>query len=225
MNLVPSVTTILKIMAKPGLEQWKLEQMLLSALTLPRSPGEPERASIARIVADSKETAKQAAEAGTRLHESIEKWFAGDKSVEHKETALAFESAIASHFSTPVKHPWIVERSFATEGLFGGKVDMYATPDQYARDGIVIDTKSKDFGPGDKVDAYDEHLIQLAAYRAGLDLPKARCANVFVSRSHPGLVRIVEWTQDDLKRGWEMFAHLLALWKLKNDFKPWSLKI
>ena len=94
-----------------------------------------------------------------------------------------------------------------------------------ARDGIVIDTKSKDFGPGDKVDAYDEHLIQLAAYRAGLDLPKARCANVFVSRSHPGLVRIVECTQDDLKRGWEMFAHLLALWKLKNDFKPWSLKI
>ena len=36
LNLVPSVTTILKIAAKPGLEAWKLNQMLLAALTLPK---------------------------------------------------------------------------------------------------------------------------------------------------------------------------------------------
>ena len=50
MDLVPSVTTILKVAAKPGLEQWKLEQMLLSALTLPRAQDEQEKAYIARIV-------------------------------------------------------------------------------------------------------------------------------------------------------------------------------
>ena len=71
MDLVPSVSTVLKIAAKPGLEQWKLEQMLLAALTLPKAPDEPEKAYIARIVADSKETGKQAAEAGTRIHDEV----------------------------------------------------------------------------------------------------------------------------------------------------------
>ena len=54
MSLVPSVTTILKIAAKPGLEAWKQEQMLLAALTLPRLDGESEKDMVARIVADSK---------------------------------------------------------------------------------------------------------------------------------------------------------------------------
>ena len=34
MSLVPSVTTIINIAAKPGLEAWKLNQLLLAALTL-----------------------------------------------------------------------------------------------------------------------------------------------------------------------------------------------
>ena len=218
MNLVPSVTTVLKIAAKPGLEAWKQEQMLLAALTLPRTPQETEQAFIARIVADSKETGKQAAEAGTRIHESIEKWFEGKKEVEHKSIAQAVEETIFNHFKTHPDQPWLVERSFADTMGYGGKVDMYCVADEHAPTGIVLDVKSKDFGPDDKVDAYDEHLMQLSAYRHGLGVPHARCANVFVSRSHHGLVKVVEWSEADLVKGWEMFKCLLQFWKLKNDF-------
>ena len=218
MDLVPSVTTILKVAAKPGLEQWKLEQMLLAALTLPQRPDEPEKAYIARIVADSKETGKQAAELGTRIHESIESWFSGNKNVEHKSTASAFEEAIFNHFKTHPDQPWLTERSFASPLGFGGKVDLYCQPDATAPVGIVLDAKSKDFGPDDKVDAYDEHLMQLAAYRHGLGVPHARCANVFASRTHPGLIKVVEWSEEDLQRGWEQFQCLLRYWKLKNSF-------
>lgn len=218
MGLVPSVTTVLKIAAKPGLEQWKLEQMLLSALTLPRLPQEDEKSYIARIVADSKETGKQAAEKGTRIHESIESWFEGKKDVPHKDIALAFEETIFNHFKTHPDQPWLVERSFASELGFGGKVDLFCDPDQHAPVGIVLDAKSKDFGPDSKMDAYDEHLMQLAAYRNGLGLPHARCANVFVSRTHPGLVKVIEWPESELVKGWEMFKHLLEFWKLKNSF-------
>ena len=218
MDLVPSVTTILKVAAKPGLEQWKLEQMLLSALTLPRLPVEDEKAYIARIVADSKETGKQAAEKGTRIHESIESWFSGKRDVEHKQTAMAFEEAIFDHFKTHPDQPWLTERSFASPLGYGGKVDLYCVPDEHVPVGIVLDAKSKDFGPDDKVDAYDEHLMQLAAYRHGLGVPHARCANVFASRTHPGLIKVVEWSEEDLKNGWEMFQCLLRFWKLKNSF-------
>ena len=40
LNLIPSVTTIMSCAAKPGLEAWKLNQMLLAALTLPRRDDE-----------------------------------------------------------------------------------------------------------------------------------------------------------------------------------------
>lgn len=218
MDLVPSVTTIMKIAAKPGLEQWKLEQMLLSAMTLPRLPSEDEKSYIARIVSDSKETGKQAAEKGTRIHESIERWFDGDKNVDHVDTAKAFEEAVFNHFKTHPFQPWLTERSFSSNLGFGGKVDLYCVADEHAPVGIVLDAKSKDFGPDDKVDAYDEHVMQLAAYRHGLGLPHARCANVFASRTYPGLVKVVEWAEEDLVKGWEMFQCLLRFWKLKNNF-------
>lgn len=222
MDLVPSVTTVMKIAAKPGLEQWKLEQMLLAAMTLPKLNGETEKNYIARIVADSKETGKQAAELGTLIHESIEKWFSGDSNlkaqVRHVKTAKAVEEQIADYFKTPFCQKWLVERSFADEMGYGGKVDMYTEVSQFAPKGIVLDIKSKEFGPDDKIDVYDEHRLQLAAYRHGLGVPHARCANIFVSRTHPGIAKIVEWSEEDLVTAWDMFQCLLRYWNLKHTF-------
>ena len=125
MNLLPSVTTILKVAAKPGLDVWKNEQLLLAALTLPRIDGESEKSFIARVVADSKETGKRAAERGTRVHESIEAWFEGVRPVEHDEIAKAFEESIFNHFKTHPFQPWQTETSFASELGYGGKVDLH----------------------------------------------------------------------------------------------------
>ena len=41
-GLIPSVTTVLNVAAKPALNQWLQRQVLLAALTLPRRPDEPE---------------------------------------------------------------------------------------------------------------------------------------------------------------------------------------
>jgi len=213
-NLVPSVTTVMKIMAKPGLDVWKNEQLLLAAMTLPRKETETEKEFIARIVADSKETGKQAAEKGTRIHESIERWYVGEKDVEHLEIAKAFELAVFLHFKTDPFEKWKTEISFTSPLGFGGKVDLHITTGL----GIVVDAKTKDFGPDDKVDAYDEMLMQLAAYRQGLERPNARCANVFASRTHPGLIKVIEWSEEDLQKGWDMFQCLLKFWKIKNNF-------
>lgn len=214
-NLVPSVTTIMKVMAKPGLDVWKNEQLLLAALTLPRVEGESEKAFIARVVADSKETGKRAAEAGTLIHESIERFYAGEKDVKHREAAEAFQAAVTARFGSMAMIP---EASFSSPKGYGGKVDLYCGKNAVLPEGLVLDSKTKDFGPDDEVVAYDENLMQLAAYRMGLELPHARCANVFVSRTHPGLVRIHEWTEEELIRGYRMFGALLTFWKLKNKF-------
>lgn len=217
MNLVPSVTTILKMWPKPGLEVWKNEQLLLAALTLPKRPDESEKDYIARIVYDSKETAKTAAERGTAIHESIEKWYRGELKVDHQEIAMAFDEAVLTYFGCDPHEPWETERSFANS-FFGGKVDLCCSASHSAPNGIVLDSKTKEFDEDDKVVGYDENCMQLAAYRNGLGLPKARCANVFISRTKPGLVRVVEWSEADLEKGWKMFSLLVQLWRIKNNF-------
>jgi len=53
MKLVPSVSTIIGCAAKPGLEAWKLNQMMLACMTLPRASDESEESYIERVKHDN----------------------------------------------------------------------------------------------------------------------------------------------------------------------------
>ncbi len=66
---------------------------------------------------------------------------------------------------------------------------------------------------------YDNNCMQLAGYRhaLGRDWREARCVNVFLARPpHEGEVRVWEWSQDQLARGWHMFYSLLFHWCARN---------
>ena len=210
MNLVPSVTTILNVAAKPALTNWLQEQAILAALTLPRAPNEPEADWLKRVLSDSKQQGKDAADLGTEIHGAIQNYYEGRKESKFPHHVESCRQAIKTMYGD---RTWHCEKSFAHELGFGGKCDMHNTDG----DGIVIDIKTKDFSDLSKPLWYDEHLLQLAAYREGLGLPGARCANVFVSRTNPDLAIAHEWTEEDLKRGWKMFQHLLNYWQLKNN--------
>ena len=210
MSLVPSVTTVLNVAAKPALLAWMQQQVLYAALTLPRRPDEPEKEYIERIIKDSKEQGKSAADAGTAIHASIQGHYENENTGRHAEHIAACTQAI-DNWAGPRK--WISERAFSHEAGYGGKCDLYS------EDGFVIDIKTKEFTDPDKVGGYDENLMQLAAYRVGLGLPSARCANVFVSRNVPGLVVVKEWPLEQVETGWAMFMHLLSFWQLKNDHR------
>jgi len=211
MDLVPSVTTILGCAAKPALIAWLQQQVLFAALTLPRRPDEPEKEYIERIISDSKEQGRSAADAGTAIHASIQGFYEDRPTGKHQESVDACTKAITEHFGEAI---WISERSFSHEFGFGGKCDLFCAGTINA----VVDIKTKEFTDPKKVEGYDEHLMQLAAYRVGLGIPNARCANVFVSRNVPNLVVVKEWSEDDLIRGWKMFLSLLEFWQLKNQF-------
>jgi hypothetical protein len=208
-NLVPSVTTILNIAAKPGLNVWLQEQAILAALTLPRGTEETESAWLKRVVQDSKAQARDAADLGTEIHAAVQGFYEGRKASAYPIHVQTCTKAIESHYGAK---KWIAERAFAHEMGFGGKVDMHT-------DGIVIDIKTKDFDDPAKVAGYDEHLMQLAAYRVGLGMPEARCANVFVSRTNADLAVVKEWAEEDLARGWLMFTALLSFWQYKNQYE------
>ena len=213
-NLVPSVTTILNIAAKPALTNWLQEQVLLAALTLPRAEDEPESVYIKRIMEDSKTQGRDAADLGTDIHAAVQGFYEGRKESKFPYHVAACDKALEEHFGA---HNWICESSFGHEMGFGGKCDMLSKEG----DGVIVDIKTKDFNEETitKVKPYDEHMMQLAAYRAGLGVPSARCANIFLSRTNPELVIVHEWAEDDIKRGWLMFTALLNFWQLKNNYE------
>jgi hypothetical protein len=203
-GLLPSVTTIIGCASKPALDVWKQQQAILSALTLPRLEGESEEDWLSRVVADSKETAKQAAERGTQIHGVIEAFYEGIYIPELPPYVRAVENAINEHFGSQL---WISEKSFAYGG-FGGKCDLVA------KSGFVVDFKTteKDL---DKLDYFFDHQMQLSAYRMGFEMPKARCAIVYVNALQ-NKAKLVEIPEDDLRIGWECFTHLLAFYRAKN---------
>lgn len=213
LGLVPGVSGVSRCAAAPALERWKQDQILLAAVTLPRVDGETPDALMERIRADSQAQAEKAREKGTNIHAAIQGHYEGKApAVDLWPFVKGAIDKIAAHCGEQM---WRPEDSFACPLGFGGKVDLHSV-------GWVLDAKSKEFTAADitndKQLAWDEHCIQLAAYRQGLCIPKARCANVFVSTVEPGLAYVHEWKEDELERGWRMFLALLQFWQARNRY-------
>jgi hypothetical protein len=212
-GLVPSVTTIIKVAANHQLNTWMQKQVLMAALTLSRIEGETENDFIERIIQDSKQQGRDAANIGTEIHNAIQAFYEAKNSTAYVPHTQGCVNALKAHYGDVA---WVSERSFGHEMGFGGKCDLYVAEN----DGIVVDIKTKDFSVDDKVDIYESHAMQLAAYRVGLGLPNAKCAIIFVSRNNPGVAKIIELTEEQVADAWLMFYHLLVFWQIKNKHKP-----
>jgi hypothetical protein len=249
---VPSVTTVLAVVDKPALVNWKCEQAVIAALTMPRG-NDSESEYVKRILKDSMQQALDAANKGTEIHDACEQLVkTGSCPDQYRAHADAAVAELYRLF--PGVADWVAEQSFAHPLGFGGKVDLHSPST-----GIVVDykTKSSDFTDGKKI-AFDQHW-QLAAYQVGLGLaaednvavaieldrsvidgmsptieavtsgrwkPSSncrkfnQCANIFVSRTHPGKVASHVWSADDIAAGWRVFAAALELWRELKNYDP-----
>lgn len=205
LGLFPSVTSILKIIAQPGLQQWIQQQILLAAATSPYKRSEMSADEWAsKVLADAQEQAEKARQKGVEIHGAIEKYLSG-QTIEERIVPFVIP-VIQEMEKRGMLENRKVEHSFANPLGFGGKID-------YHNDAVLIDFKSKEFDDLTKKLAWDEHSYQLAGYRYGLHMPHLKCFNVFISTNVPGLFQFYEWTEEDLKKGLEVFLAALTLWK------------
>ena len=205
LSLVPSVTTVLSVLAKPGLEKWKMTQVLQAALTLPMREGESLDDYADRVMRDSREQGEKARDLGTDIHGAIERHFLGLPH-DHQSRVSAAISAI------PQGQNWSAEKSFASPLGFGGKCDLHSSE-------WVIDFKTKEFSSVGSLKTWDEHAMQLAAYRLGIGVSTARCAICYVSTTHD-LAHMIEISEEELTRGWDMFFNALNLWIAQKKYNP-----
>lgn len=212
--VVPSVTTVLGVLNKHALNNWKIDQHLQQAWNLNPSEFSSQEAYLSEVKRLTEMEMDKAPTAGTDFHDSLEKFLLGDLPHDHDDYEActgAFEAVAQGTGLT--SDDWIAEAPFVCGAGFGGKCDLHS------EHGWVIDYKTKreaaKFKPGKMV--YDEHRMQAAAYREGLGLPNARCANVFVCLE-TGEIDFHEHTAEELAHGWRLFSHALEIWKLQNGF-------
>lgn len=212
LNLVPSVTSILKCAARPGLEAWKATQLLQSALTLPKKPSETVDDYAKRVIEDSKEQGKKAAERGTELHAAIE-IFASQNAIPDMQWAphLAKLQQTLAQYGIGLSQGK-PEHSFASPLGYGGKLDWHDNT-------TVIDFKTKG-NLNAKQLAWPEHCWQLAAYIEGVYGEytwKKRAINVFIGITDCE-VKIHEWSDEDRLNGWAAFQALLYFWQVTKNY-------
>ena len=198
---VPSVTTILKLAAAPGLVKWMKEQVAKAAYSARPREGESEADYLARILPLAEEVAKNARDRGTDIHGAIERLDRHGPYAAHVDAAMEAVTEWAGILD------WDSERSFASPLGYGGKLDLSAP-------GFVCDFKTTD-KPLDGLRLWPDHRRQLAAYRMGLGMPEARCAICYVSSVVPE-ARLIELDGEELEQGWREFKALLEFYRAAN---------
>jgi hypothetical protein len=214
-NLVPSVTTILKILAQPGLDSWKLNEAILAALTLPRIADESEQTFAKRVLEDSASHAKTAAGIGTALHDWAENYV--------KKTPVLFVPGYEK--SCFMLQEWIdenIDSGFAEESFvnielgYAGKIDFYGK----LKDGRMafVDWKGQGIKAGKRPIFYDKWVQQLSAYAQGKDVTLISVA-IGTIKENQG-VWVKEWSQEEKEKGWRIFKLCLQLWQTEKEYKP-----
>jgi hypothetical protein len=206
-SLVPSVTSIIRCAAAPGLQAWKDEQMIMACLTMPRIEGEAETDYITRIKRDAGAQAEQARDRGTLIHAYIQEGFYSH-SVLSEEGQRYYRSARELLDTECGFVEWASETSFAWGARYGGKVDIHT-------DGYVVDFKTTE-KPMDSLKTWDEHALQLAAYDMGLNNGLTSQCGILYINVHTAESRILWIPSEEITRGWKCFKALLDYYYAKS---------
>lgn len=221
-NLFPSVTGVLSILNKPGLEAWKQEQAILAALTLPRLPDESLDDFVKRVVLDMDSESLTARNIGGDIHTGIKNWFAGEP------VAPEVQPYLKSVIEWATQE---IEQNFGSEIVVGdrelgvaGRLDLHAVLRTYGNS--VVDWKTqkinKDKSGKKQPEFYIEWPRQLAAYARCVpykpELAFPSLISVVIDSSEPGPVYVKQW--DDYEKHIRQFKYCVELWCEDRQYCP-----
>ena len=222
LNLIPSVTNILGIKAKPALDIWKLDKAILAASNNPQKEGEPFDVWTSRIAEASEEETRKAAEWGTAIHAEIEEYnrtgaFPG------KGEILDYVAGYDTWYRENVVKVIDVEKSIVGDLGYAGRLDLHAMIRHEGRDRrAIIDYKSQKLSGKAKGRFYPEWSMQLSAYakptvEPGEDPPLL--VSILIPSDQPNLpVQVKVW--DNMNEAYRAFEACFDLWCFDKSYRP-----
>lgn len=220
LGLLPSVTNVLGIKAKPALTTWIKDMAILAAITSERQENETDEDWGRRIAQESDEVTQRAAEFGTAVHKMIEDVGDGYGNIVCDERVQPYVAFARQWFEDNVKEVISQEAVVVGDG-YAGRADLFAVD----QDGVktLFDFKTKQLrrdakGQWKKPQVYPEWTAQLAAY--GKVLGAERVANVVINAHEPCEFITIYHKTDSVSHELETFNLTLKLWQHINKYKP-----
>lgn len=214
LGLLPSPTSILKVLRAPALEAWLIEQACLAVLTAPRKEGEALDAFVERVLHTERqqdEQAQKARQLGTDIHDAIEQVLNGKP----------YNPDLAPFVMPAVKEMQQFGELKATEEIVvgdrcAGRLDARFWDNEVLRM-TVVDVKTTSNPP--QKGSWLEHKLQLSFYAQALEPCEIQTANVYISTVTPGVVVV------DVHKDWRTtyengFKPLLDYWYFSNNYDP-----
>jgi hypothetical protein len=219
----PSVTTILGAAgpSKQGLMNWKEEQAILSALSLPRNDGEADSDFAKRVVLDSRKEVEAAAIRGTQIHSLAEIIINGE---EPGELVKGYEEHYAG------LKEWrecCVGKVHASESVlvneaegYAGRVDLIADIHGKIE---VVDFKTRKFKKDakgiSKASGYETDLLQLSAYAYAFTDDGMACRNILIDPV-TGQLQDIRYTAEQVAQAFEAFTSICKVWRWLKKYDP-----
>jgi hypothetical protein len=223
LGLFPSVTNILGVIAKPGLDKWKLQQVAKAAFNRPPDGKESAEYFTDRIIESAFDQVVDAADFGSRIHDALEKIFEGEPVEEELQPYVQPTLDWKREKGLTFTHREITLVN-AGEG-YAGRCDVIAQGKKGQL--VILDYKTRKTKEGEKVTTYDGQGMQLAAYAVAhwgeAMLEKVTAANVFISTTEPGRMEVCK--HDDLVSEWHAFKAACLLWRKMKGFDPRRIEV
>lgn len=227
LNLVPSVTTVIKaVLAAPQLENWIQGQLLDVAYAMPpindELPDDWKRA----VKDKAAEAGKARMEFGTLVHDALEKSLKGEELTVLDVVTPSGETHSIHEFIGPVielirDNGWRIlecEKSLVGDGYAGTSDIIYIGDEEY---GIIDFKTTKDATNPFIPPTYPAQIaLYHVAEHGGID-DKAAGYNVFIStESNIGAVKAVRYDAERLRKEYEFGMGLVKIWQHLNNYTP-----
>jgi hypothetical protein len=214
----PSVTTILAAAgpSKTGLMNWKEEQAILSALSLPRESGETDADFAKRVVLDSRKEVEAAAARGTHIHSLAEILINGEEPGE-------LVNGYKTHFESLKEwHSCCVTKVHASESVMVNEAEGYAGRVDLIADihGVieVVDFKTRKL-KDKKTPTYETDILQLSAYAYAFTDEGMACRNILIDPV-TGQLAEVRYTAEQVHKAFEAFTSICKVWRWLKKYDP-----
>jgi len=221
----PSATTILEVISKKGLEDWKQEQVALAARRLLGNGKIPFNLADDPFVAAVKRAAfeqvNNAADLGTAVHKALEEGLQGR---DYDKTYAVYVEAVRELLNDNkiviLEHELrLVNKDFKYAGTTDGTFTWNPKGEELYG---IIDFKTCK----GKLEKKDTWVQQIAAYHVAKfkEMPSGvnnaiRGINIAISTTEPGRVQMIEHSPEDLEKAWRLFYHASAYYLIKNNYE------
>jgi hypothetical protein len=216
--VVPSVTSIFSVLAKPALDNWKAENVARACWDMHGEGywmSKTQDEFIDAAIATASQASRGAMTLGTDIHQAIEDCIAGKDY--RADLQIYVAPVMAERARREVR--WSITEKAVGSTRFGyaGRCDDHSEETRTVRDNKSRKSKGK------KVPVYETDFIQIAAYGHALfgdEFFKSGHGEIWgISTSEPGVITVHDKTGPEMVEDFAAFLALNKIWQHINRFK------